>query len=179
MKSDFQVLLIALCALMPCTGYAFVSSPAAQQRAANSTTATSNRDDVHTILPAKTRNHKAVTVSHEPGRRQHLTGKIHADNRASVVDSDRSTLVHNNSQRLKPPSRVDGLQPNSIKPIGATNIAVNRNLPIQPVEGSAIGGRQFNNSHRTAIPGAIGGPAKTTRNPATLSGTGMHSKGLN
>ncbi|HXZ30933.1 MAG TPA: hypothetical protein VEH30_01515 [Terriglobales bacterium] len=181
MKADFQVLLIILCALMPSTGYAFVSSPAAPQNAASSTPTTSNRSgsDEGTTVPLETKNHKDVTTSHQSARRQPVGGKIPLPNSASVVKANRSKMVHNNSQDPKSRSLVGNPQPTSIKPIGATKIAVTRSLPVQTVAGSGIGGGNFRNRRRTPIPGMIGGPASTTRNKATLSGTGMHNKRLN
>ena len=157
MKARRQILLFSFCVSTQCVCYAFVSAPTAQQSAASSAPATRNR----TALPPET---------HQSARIQPVSGKIPLPSRASVVKANGLRMVHKNSQGLKSRSLVGDL---------ADKAATNRKVPIQPAAVSGIGGGNFRNRRRTPIPGVVGGPAKTTRNTATLSGTGMARKGLN
>jgi hypothetical protein len=178
MKAGYRVLLIALCAWMQLTGYALVSNPSAQESAAGSTTATNNRvsNEEGTTLPAEGENR--ATAAHEPTHRKSVSGKIPLPKPANAVKANRSRGAGNQSPGLTSRSLIDRPQPASIKPIAADK-ATNRSSPMRPAASLGIGGGNFRNRHLTPIPQSIGGPARTTRSTAALSGTGMSRRRLN
>jgi hypothetical protein len=177
MKAKLPISLIVCCALLKCAGYAFASNPA-QQGAANSTTSTYKRlsDDEPTTPRIEAKNHG--TVSHQPTHNKHVSGKIPLPTPASAMKANRSKLVHNKSNGHEASSFRDAPHPTSIKPIAASK-ATNHNLRTHPVAGSAIDRGNFRNRYLTAIPEGIGGPARTTRNTTTLSGTAMGRRRAN
>lgn len=153
MKVRSQISLIVCCALIQCAGYAFVSDPA-QQSARNSTT-----------LHPSTHNKNVIS-------------KIPLPTPGSIVKTNRSKMVHNNGNGFKVRSVSAAPRLASIKPAAASK-TINHNLPTCPAANSAIGGGNFRNPHLTPIAKGIGGPARTTRNTATLSGTGMGRRRVN
>jgi hypothetical protein len=178
MKARFRISLIVYCALIQCASYAFVSNPAAQQGAANSTIATSDHltEDERTTLPIETKNHG--TASHQPAHKRYVSSKIPVPTHAVGVQAHSSKMARNNNQAFKSRNPVADRQPMSIKLIAASK-ATNHNLPTQPVANSGIGGLNFRNRHLTPIPSGIGGPGRTTRDTSPLSGTGMGRRPLN
>jgi hypothetical protein len=178
MKAKPRISLIVCCALIQPAGYAFVSDPAAQQGASNARTSTKNhlKNDERTTPLIEAENHG--TASHGLTHDKSMSDKIPLPMRATKVRARRSKVVRNNSQGFNSRNPVHDPQPSSIKPIPAGK-AMTHNSPIHPVAGSTIGGGNFRNRHLMPIPEGVGGPARTTRNASTLSGTGMGRRRAN
>ena len=179
MKARARILPIVLCTLVPCAGFLRASDAAEQRSAANSTMAVSTRSSVGvpTAL-VQTTNRRNVTASPEPAAKRPVTGKIPLPRRASGVRASRFRMLHKSNQGVNSRNPVTDPHPISIKAI-ALSKPKNRDLRTQPVSSSEIRGDGFRNRHLTPIPRGIGGPGKTARDTATLSGTGMSRGRLN
>lgn len=180
MKIAYPILLIVGCTVAQGTNYASVSNPVGQQNTGNSTTAVSDGsiDREQATLPGQVKNHKTASAERADSRR--IFGKIQSPH-ARMIKASRRKVLHESGERPTSENVMGVRQVTSTKPGGsASKVAANRAVPIQPATGTAISGEHVQNGrNRGSIPAAIGGPAGTRRNTATLSGTEVNRKHLN
>jgi hypothetical protein len=184
MKTVCLVLVMTSFGFTQRTAYAYASHLTPQQSPASSTAAGSDhpRDAEHTGQANDDKHQKVGTPSNEQGNDRLISDKSHSRNRTSLFKANRPQQLRNIQERSTLKTVMNVHQPSFSKPAaGAAKITNNRTWPVRATGVAALNGQQFKNSRNRGTTSAIiiGGPARTPRNTAAISGTRINRKHVN
>lgn len=160
------------------TSYAFLPNPASQEQSSESSTMSRGSDKSGNATSGENgKRLKIGTHSDERRTQRHISGQKRPPSYASLTKLNRPRPFRNARERSRPINALNGRQPGSSKPAGATKFATHRNQWFRTPETDALGGQQLRNGHNRASGTAtIGGRVNPPRNTAAINGTGINPR---
>lgn len=180
MKHSALILLLVSCIAISGIALGFEANPLRQHNSEAS--ASSNGSGPSATGQAASSNEskaqkESPPASNDRGRSRRVSRKLRLPTPSRSKPASHPKHVPKDVQRDRERSRSENLnrvhQSTATKPaIHAVNVAKTHSLPIRPVTGSAVDGRQFRPWRNTAAAPTVGGSTNARKNAQALNGTG-------